>query len=663
MNLTQLFDFQSFTPEFAEQICQQSIENSKQNLRKIYEISPQKRNFENTLRAYDAIIDELSSVASVCFLLFCTSPKEELRNACNENSQKVQQFMAELVLDAQLYQAIKEYASSEEVKVPNKLEAYQQKMLAESLRDFEQNGLGLPAEEQEILKDLQKQLIILSNEFQKNSSEITDFLIIEKNETRGLPEDYLAARKQEDGNYKIDLSYPSYLPFMKYAYSESNRKALYIKYLNRGADKNLDVLQQVLVLRKRIANMLGYASYAAQCHSNLMSKTPQAVWEFELDLVEKVRAKAEADYQELLAIREKNIKVHNQLMAPWDTAFWKETILSQNYKIDSEEVKQYFETDQVLEGIFTIASKLFGISFVEQHKNISTWHEEVRLIEVQEDGKLIGKIYLDLFPRANKYNHAACFPLVSGREIEINGQKSYQNPILALVCNFPAATTEKPSLLTHNDVETFFHEFGHALHVLLTTSPVSIYAGTNTKRDFVEVPSQWFEAWAWNYEALSLFAKHYQSGEILPKTLFDKMLAAKNLGSGLFAQAQLFYAIYDLTLHDTYNPEGEESTTDILEKLQNQYTQFKYIKNTHFQAAFGHLMGYAASYYGYMWAKVYAEDCISVFEKQGMFDAQIGKKFRNAVLANGGSKDEFLQIEDFLGRKPNSEAFLQSLAI
>ena len=733
MNIQQLFDFQQFTPEFAENITKELIANSQVNLEKIYAIPVTQRNFSNTLAAYDDILNELSNVASVEFLLFCTSPDESLRQVCNENSQKIQQFSSELVLDAQLYEAVKQYASTEEAK---NLHGYQQKMLQEVLRDFQQNGLALPEEQQTILKDLQGQLIALSSEFQKNTSEITDFLMVSETEMAGLPEDYKKQHKEGENNhgdnhgdnhensYKIDLSYPSYLPFMQYSESEDARKALSFKYLNRAADKNLDVLQKVLVLRKQVATMLGFPSYAAQCHSNLMSKTPQTVWNFELDLVEKVRVKAKIDYQELLACKNEYVKENNTenhtIINSWETGFYRNILLKTKYNIDNQIVKQYFEANNVLQGIFNIASKLFGIEFIEQ-KNITTWHEEVRFIEVKEQGKLIGKMYLDLFPRANKYNHAACFPLISGKELSGNelsessnfdkdidnlfchseqswcdisqesdvmmsktnnsdssqAQKdklsmslsNYQTPILALVCNFPPATADKPSLLTHNDVETFFHEFGHALHVLLTTSPVSMYAGTNTKRDFVEVPSQWFEAWAWNYEALSLFAKHHESGEVLPKELFDKMLATKNLGSGLFAQSQLFYAIYDLTLHDTYQPEnienGEnsENTTDILKKLQNNYTQFPYKEGTHFQAAFGHLMGYAASYYGYMWAKVYAEDCAAKFEKHGMFDLATGKKFRESILAKGGSTEEFSQIVEFLGREPNSKAFLKSLGI
>jgi thimet oligopeptidase len=674
MITTQLFDFQNFTPEFATKVGEKVLADSQQKLATIYTIDATSRNFENTLLAYDNMIHELNSVASVTYLLFCTSPNENLRNVCSQVSQNIQQFVSELVLDEQLYKAVADYAYTHEA---NHLTGYKQKFLAELLRDFRQNGLALPPEEQTILKDFQARLIALENEFQKNIATYQDFVIATETDMEGLPQDYKQQHRLEDGSYKIGLSYPSYIPFMQYAANNDRRKELLIKYLNRGADKNLTVLQEVLQLRKQIAKMLGFESYAALRHDGLMTKTPAKVWKFELDLVEKVRQKAEIDYQELLQAKIDYLKLTSKDSTPttdleniteiksWETAFYKNILMKTKYAVDNQEVKQYFELNQVLNGIFAITEKLFGVQFVEQttiNKNINTWHAEVRYFEVVENQKVIGKFYLDLFPRANKYNHAACFPLVSGKNID-GIHQDYQTPILALVCNFPPPSPEKPSLLTHNDVETLFHEFGHALHELLTQSPICSYAGTNTKRDFVEVPSQWFEAWAWHYDSLSLFAKHYQTQETLPKALFDKMLAAKNIGSGLFAQSQLFYGLYDLTLHDTFNPFGTETTTDVLRKLQNQYTLYPYIENTHFQAAFGHLMGYAACYYGYLWAKVYAEDCISIFEQQGMFNAKIGKKFKENILSKGGTVEEITQITDFLGREPEYQAFLQSLGL
>jgi thimet oligopeptidase len=650
-------DFQALTPQKATAQAQQVVENARKKLAKIYEIPANQRTFDNTVKAYDDLLNELSNTGSISFLLFCTSTDEALRNTCNEAAQEIDKFTTQLALDEKLFLAMQAYAETPEARA---LLGYRQKMLAELLQDFRQNGLALPEDQRKVLQALQNQLIAKTSEFQKNISEANDFLLVSEEEITGLPEDYKNSHRQAEGNYKISLNYPSYIPFMQYAVSDKARKTLLIKYLNKAADKNLQVLQEVLVLRKRIATLLNFPSFAAYRHSTLMVKKPETVWNFELDLAKKVKIKAALDYQELLECKQNSTQNQaEKVLHTWETSYYRTILMREKYEVDNLKVKEYFETNQVLGGLLTIAEKLFGIKF-EEKKDANVWHEEVRYLEVTENKKLVGRVYLDLFPRPNKYSHAACFPLISGKKME---DGTYQTPTLALVCNFPAAHAERPSLLTHNEVETFFHEFGHGLHVLLTESPVCMYAGTSTKRDFVEVPSQWFEAWAWNYESLSFFAKHYQTGEILPKSLFDKMQAAKNLGSGLFAQSQLLYALYDLTLHDHYEPEGTATTTDVLRELQANHTQFPYIEGTHFQAAFGHLTGYAASYYGYMWAKVYAEDCISLFEEKGMFDTETGRRFRHEVLAKGGTTEELLQVVAFLGREPNSEAFLKSLGL
>jgi len=239
----------------------------------------------------------------------------------------------------------------------------------------------------------------------------------------------------------------------------------------------------------------------------------------------------------------------------------------------------------------------------------------------------------------------------------------YQLPVASLVCNFPSPTPEKPALLPHNQVITLFHEFGHVLHHILTTSELSSQSGFSVAQDFVEAPSQIFENWAWDFEALKLFAKHYATRESMPDDLFNKILATKNVGSGLAATYQLFYGIYDLTLHDQYDPNGEESTTDVLKQLHNEILFPPYLENTHFQAAFGHLKGYGASYYGYMWSKVYAQDMFSIFEENGILNKETGKRYRDIILANGSTRDELELVKEFLGREPKNDAFLKSLGL
>jgi len=282
------------------------------------------------------------------------------------------------------------------------------------------------------------------------------------------------------------------------------------------------------------------------------------------------------------------------------------------------------------------------------------------MFNVKQDGKVISAFYVDLHPRDNKYSHAACFPMTA---VKLTGN-GYQMPTAALECNFPAPTADKPALLPLSDVETYFHEFGHVLHNVLSKSELASYSGTSVARDFVEAPSQMFENWVWNYDVLKMFAKHYKTGEPMPRELFDKIEASKNVGSGIQTSQQIFYGVLDMTYHDgKFNPEGQETTTDVVKKLQNEITLYPYLEGTNFQAAFGHLTGYAAGYYGYLWSLVYAQDMFSVFEKNGIMDKETGRRYRDIVLARGGTQKEIEIVKEFLGRDPNPDAFFRSLGL
>jgi thimet oligopeptidase len=282
------------------------------------------------------------------------------------------------------------------------------------------------------------------------------------------------------------------------------------------------------------------------------------------------------------------------------------------------------------------------------------------MFEVMKDGKMISRFYLDLYPRPNKYGHAACFGIIAGK-MTANG---YQYPTASLVCNFPKPSKDKPSLMPHGDVETFFHEFGHVLHNMLTTSDLEYFAGTNVAQDFVEAPSQIFENWAWEYDALKMFAKHYKTGEVLPEDLYNKMKASRNAGSGLNTLQQIFYGTLDMTLHDKFNPDSTSTTTtDVVKDLQNKITLYPYLDGSHMQYSFGHLNGYGAGYYGYLWSKVYAQDMFSIFKKNGIMDQKTGIRYRDIILAKGASEDPMDLVKEFLGRDPNDEAYLKDLGL
>jgi thimet oligopeptidase len=495
--------------------------------------------------------------------------------------------------------------------------------------------------------------------FQKNIADVDDYLIVNETQIEGLQEDYKNARRQEDGSYKIDLSYPSYIPFMKFSNSEETRKELYTMFNNRAAKSNLEVLIKVLMLRKEMAELLGFKTYADYRVGDRMAKLPQNVWDFENNLVDRLKEKAQMDYDELLVVKRGKLGDETiDVIQPWESGYYNNILLKEKYDLDQNLVKEYFETNNVITGLFQIAQHLFAVEF-EEVQNPSVWDKDVKMFNVKKDGKIISRFYTDLYPRPNKFSHAACWPMIKGK----NTSEGYQMPVATLVCNFPAPTDDTPSLLSHSEVETFFHEFGHVLHNVLTTAELSTQSGTSVSRDFVEAPSQIFENWTWNYDALQLFAKNYKTGEVLPESLFEKMVAAKNVGSGLSNTQQVFYGMIDFTLHDKYDPTSATTTTEVVTELQNSITLYPHLEGTHMQAAFGHLMGYAAGYYGYLWSLVYAQDMFSVFEQNGIMDVETGLRYRDIILSNGGSRDELEMVVEFLGREPNQDAYFKSIGL
>ncbi|MBI9055587.1 MAG: Zn-dependent oligopeptidase [Bacteroidales bacterium] len=655
-DLNQVIDFEHITAKNVTNATAESLTSGKEELSKIYTIKSEERTFENTVRALDDVYNNLLKVNEVVSLLAYVHPNDEIRNECLNSIGVFGKFFNEISLSDDLYGAIKDYSKSAEAQ---NLIGPEKKYLKETVEEFERNGFALPKEKRTELKVIQDKLSDLGIQFDSNISSYQDFLIASEEQMEGLPEDYKKSHRQEDGTYKIGLEYPSYVPFMKYSTSDEARKELTKKYKNTAADKNLDVLKQILIEREKLALLLGYKTFAEYRTENRMAKNPQNVWDFENSLKEKVRAKAERDYNELLEVKRAYTKDNTvKTIEAWEASFYNNILLKEKYELDNQKLKEYFEVGNVINGLFKISQHLYGVKF-EQVENASVWHKDVLFYEVKENDKLIARFYLDLYPRENKYNHAACFGMIPGKKVN----DDYQIPTASLVCNFPKATEDMPALMPHNDVETFFHEFGHLMHDLLTKAELASQAGTNVARDFVEMPSQIFENWAWDYEALSLFANHYKTGDLLPKELHEKMLAAKNVGSGLQVLQQVFYGSLDMTYHDKYDANGSKNTSSLVEDLQNDITMFKFQEGTHFEAGFGHLNGYAAGYYSYLWALVFADDMFSVFEQNGIMDQATGLKLKEIVLERGSTIEEMEIVKEFLGREPNEAAFLKSIGL
>ena len=651
-DFNQPIDFKSLSADHIRQAADSVIAHARGEFQHLYAIPDGERTFRNTLLRMDDILNDVGRVSSVIYLMGNTHTDSLIRNTALETHTVIDKYLNELSLDENLYQAVKAFAQTAEAQ---KLEGYREKFLRETIENFERNGFALPKEDRDKLKEIKDAISETGNAFNKNIAAHQDHLLLEEKDLEGLPDDYKKARKQDDGKYKVDLSYPSYIPFMKYSSSDAARKQLFMKYNNRAVPENLDMLQELLRKRQEMAKLLGYQSYAEWRLEDRMARQPDVVWDFASTLKESVAAKAAQDYEELLQLKPESA---GDVIQPWETAYLNNILLEEKYQLDNEKVKEYCPLDNVLDGLFKITQTLFGVTYREI-ENANVWHPEVRAFEVMDGDRLVGRFYLDLFPRENKFSHAACFGMIKGKMTPLG----YQVPNATLVCNFPPPSENRPSLMPHDQAETLFHEFGHVLHQMLTTAELYAQSGTSVARDFVEAPSQIFENWVWNYESLELFAHHYETGEVLPPALFEKMIAARNVGSGLFVENQLYYGLIDMTLHDKYDPYGEKTTNEVVAELKKEITRFPHIDGTHFHAAFGHLNGYGAGYYGYLWSRVYAEDMFSIFEENGILNQETGMRYRNIILAKGSSEEPMDLVKEFLGRESNNEAFMRSLGL
>jgi thimet oligopeptidase len=654
-DFNETIDFQNLSSKEIQQAAESIMDKANEIMNEIISLRDDQRTNENTLKRFDDLHNEIEKVHASIFLMAYVHPDGDIRAQSLESIKELSKFENRLNMNIDLYRAMKAYADAVDISTLNTAES---KLLKDVIREFEQNGLGLPEDQREKIRKIQDDISDLGIQFESNISSYQDSMILEEKDMKGLPDDYKNARRTSEGKYKIDLTYPSYFPFMKYAESDEARKELSYRFKNIASDKNLEVLKGLLKKRKELSKMLGYNTFASYQLESRMAEKPSHVWEFEETLLQKVEEKARDDYK-LLLDKKKQYVEGAQKVHSWENAYYRTLLLKQEYHVDDEKVKQYFELNRVINGLFEVAGQLFGIRFREVEAP-RVWHPEVRMFEVSNSAGAIGRFYLDLFPRENKFNHAACFTMIPGKETS----QGYQMPQASLVTNFPRPTGNTPSLLTHSDVVTLFHEFGHLMHDLLTRAPFSAQSGTNTKRDFVEVPSQLFEHWAWEYDSIQKFAVHHQTGELLPRELHQKMIDARNLGSGLFTLQQIFYGMLDMTFHDRYDAQlDDRSTTDVVRELQNQITLFDFMEGTHFEAGFGHLYGYAAGYYGYLWSKVYAEDMFSVFKDQGAMSSAAGQKLKEKVLEKGASMEEKDIVTDFLGREARYEAFLESIGV
>jgi thimet oligopeptidase len=499
------------------------------------------------------------------------------------------------------------------------------------------------------VKALNDELVQIGQEFSRNiRADVRSVTVESVDELAGLPEDYIERHKPDaDGKIKLTIDYPDAIPVFSYAKSEDLRKRLFMEYNNRAHPKNMDVLNRMIAKRNELATLLGYPSWAEYITANKMVGNAKNASAFIDQIVAASKDRAEADYRVLLARKQKDVPGATVVNA-WETGYYSELVRKSEYDFDSQTMRPYLPYDRVKQGVLDVTGKLFGVEF-KRVADAPVWDPSVECYEMFEDGKRTGRFYLDMHPRQNKYNHAAQFDVrtgVTGRQI----------PEAALVCNFPGGVPGDPGLMEFGDVKTFFHEFGHLLHTLFAgRQRWAGIGGIRTEHDFVEAPSQMLEEWTMEAPVLQTFAMHHETGEPIPAELVRQMKRASEFGKGLGVRRQMVYARMSLSCYD--RPPAEVDTDQLIRTLTEQYQPFPFVEGTHWQCAFGHLNGYSAVYYTYMWSLVIAKDMFSKFDKANLFEPTVAKLYRDRVLAPGGSVPAADLVSGFLGRPFSFESY------
>ena len=629
--------------------------------------------WNNLVEPIEEAEDKLNKAWSPVSHLNSVVNSDELREAYNDCLPKLSAYSTEMGQNAQLCNAYQMLANSDEFKT---LEPTQQKVLNNALRDFKLSGVDLESDKKLRYKDISQELSKLASLYEENLLDATNAwskLITDENDLAGFPESAKASAKQaaesqDQQGWLITLHSPSYQAVLTYADDRALRSEHYEAYATRASDRgpqagqwdNTELMEQILALRHEKAQLLGFNNYAELSLATKMANKPDDVIHFLEDLAIKSGPQAHKDLAELRDFAKQHCGIDD--LQSWDVGYVSEKMRQHYYQLSQEEVKSYFPISRVLPGLFAVVEKLYGLNITEI-TDFDTWHADVRFFQIHdENGLLRGQFYIDLYARAKKRGGAWMDDCV-GRK---NKGGDIQIPVAYLTCNFSAPTADIPALLTHDDVITLFHEFGHGLqHMLTLVDHLGVSGINGVEWDAVELPSQFMENWCWEQEALALISGHYQTGEVLPESLFKKMLAAKNFQAGMIMVRQLEFSLFDFRIHKDYKPELGGRIYETLAQIRAQVAVMSPPEFNRFAHSFSHIFagGYAAGYYSYKWAEVLSSDAFSLFEEKGIFDRATGQAFLTQILEQGGSQDAMDLFINFRGREPNIDALLRHSGI
>jgi len=649
------------TPEAIEIAMKNTIAKANASLDRIGAQDPTKVTFKSTVVALDDVTYEASLAANRATLIKETNTNPALRTAAENAVKAFQDWAVGVDYREDVYKTIKAFANTHP-----KLAGEDEKLLKETLRDYRRAGLELPSGQRKEVEQLRKELSKVGTDFDTNIVKSSAPVMFSKGDLEGLPESFFASPgiKTGDDVYTVMANVTwQFNTVQENAKNEATRKQLYIVRETLAKDKNVPLLNQMLELRNEIALRLGYKSWDDYQTEVKMAKSGMNAEKYINDLVAGIQPKFDSEIAELQKLKAADTNDPKARIMVWDWRYYSNQRDRQKYNVDKEALRAYFPFQKVLDGMFNIYQSIFGLKFekiVAPHK----WVDDLQLYVVTDSatGEPLGMFYLDMFPREGKYNHFAQFVIISGKLLA-NGK--YQRPTVALLCNFPPASGDAPSLMTHQDVETLFHEFGHALHSIVTRARYGRFAGTNVPGDFVEAPSQMLQNWVWDKKVLDTFAADYRDpSKKIPTEIVKKLNDAKLADAGVLYRRQFAFASLDLALHD---PHPEEMPYDCV-AISNPILEKVFLPidpSTTFVSYFGHLNGYDAGYYGYAWADAIAADMATVFEKakDGYLDKQAGMKLRREIYEPGDSRDVNESIEKFLGRKQSIEPFLKKIGI
>ena len=642
-------------PAKMRSIADEDLESAKRKLDDIAK-TPSTEVSLQTLKDFEEVFGSAGDHLGYLIFIKDVSVNKDQRDMGEEIEKDARKFENEIWSRKDLYEVI--------VNLESEMDSFEPEdrtLLDHTLKKFRHMGAALDDEKRREFLEIANNLTVLQTEFRRVLNEITTTVPFTEEELEGVPPPVYETLEKDGDKYLCPLDYPVFIPVRTYAKNPETRKKMQIAFLQRGGKENTQRLADALALRDRQAKLLGFSNFAEYVLTMKMAKTPKRVLDFMYELQEKLTPLSDRETLVLreMKAKEQNIPLDEVKIEVWDLFYYHEMLMREKYAVDQNEVKQYLPMASVIRGVLDVYQTVLNLEFKEP-KELNVWHEDIQQYEVYDktNGKLLGVFYLDLYPRDGKFKHYAVFDFMDRR---VKDGKEFL-PVCAMVSNYEKPTPDKPSLLNHQEVETFFHEFGHLMHVISNQSKYARFGLSGLLPDFIETPSMMFQNWAWKEEVLSDLSGHYKDPKKkLPSDMLKRLIDAKLLNIGTLQLRQVAYSLVDMV----YHTEGSDDPNAVFKKVFAEVTKYTLPDETCFEAGFDHLMntGYTAGYYSYTWSQVYAEDIFTKFEEHGFMNSEIGTEYRQKILAPGGSLDPDDMVKSFLGREMKTDAFMKSLGL